>query len=263
MLLIHHDEAEVRDRCEYGRAGAEYDARPAAVSLAPGEQALGVGEPRVQHRERGLEAFAKAPDQLRGEPDLRHQHQRTLTACQHALDEPQIHLRLAAAGDAVQYEGPEATEGGGDPLHRERLFAGQFRAGATHPRERCLDIRGDLGAREPAAAEKCPGELAPAGKLCRKGGGRSPAAGSEKIQQRPLPRRPPRLPGSVLHGPFSTDHPALLERLRRRPQAQRLRQGAGHHFPERVGVVVSRPAQERQHRRIQHRLALEHLEHRL
>ena len=65
----------------------------------------------MQHRERRGEARAKAADELRGEPDFRHQDERAAARGEYLRDELQIHLGLAAAGDAVQDEGAEAAPG--------------------------------------------------------------------------------------------------------------------------------------------------------
>ncbi len=55
----------------------------------------------MQHRDGRGEALTEAADELRRETDLRHQHQRALSASQRLLDGVQVHLGLAAAGDAV------------------------------------------------------------------------------------------------------------------------------------------------------------------
>ena len=51
----------------------------------------------------------KRADELRRQRDLRHQHERAAARREHALDEAQVHLGLAAAGDAVQEKGAEAA----------------------------------------------------------------------------------------------------------------------------------------------------------
>jgi hypothetical protein len=85
-------------------------------------QALGVGETGVQERERRREALAKTPDELRRESDLRHQYQGSPALREHARDQVQIDLGLAAAGDAVQQIGAKARKPGADGFDRARLL---------------------------------------------------------------------------------------------------------------------------------------------
>ena len=103
-----------------------HDARMAAEGVAPRAQPLLIGERRMQHRHRGCEALAEAADELRGEPDLRHQHQRAAPGREHRCHELQIHLGLAAAGDPVQHECGEVTERRADRGHRLGLLAGKL-----------------------------------------------------------------------------------------------------------------------------------------
>ena len=109
VFLVDDHDAEIRDRREHRRARAEHDARLARQALAPGRQPLGVGQRGVQQRQRHGEALAEARHQLRRETDLRHQHQRALSAPQRVLDRVQIDLGLAAAGDAVEQERREPS----------------------------------------------------------------------------------------------------------------------------------------------------------
>jgi hypothetical protein len=104
VLLVDDDQPEVRNRGEHGRARAEHDAGVAAEGIAPGEEPLVIGQGRMQHRHRRLEARAKTLEKLRRQSDLRHEQQRAPAGAQHLLDEPQVDLGLAAAGDPVQHE---------------------------------------------------------------------------------------------------------------------------------------------------------------
>ncbi len=131
VFLVDDDEAEIRDRREHRGARAEHDARLAGHALPPGGETLGVGERGVQHGDRHREALAEAPDELRREPDLRHQHQRALAAPQRSLDGVQVDLGLAAAGDAVQQEGRETRVRGVDGRNGGGLFFAQRRARAA------------------------------------------------------------------------------------------------------------------------------------
>ena len=114
VLLVDHDHAQPLQRREQGRAGADHDHRLAAPDAAPLVETLAVGKPGVQDGDAAVEAALEAADQLRGERDLRHQHQRALAGGQGDGDGLQIDLGLAASGDAVQEEGGE--DAGGDGL---------------------------------------------------------------------------------------------------------------------------------------------------
>ena len=110
VLFIDHDDAQRRQRHEHRRAGADDDARPAAGRAAPSLQPLAVGQARVQGDQRHGKAFAKTRQQLRRQADLRAQHQRAAALCQHGVDQPQIHLGLAAAGHAIQQKAAIAAQ---------------------------------------------------------------------------------------------------------------------------------------------------------
>ena len=77
MLLVDDDRGRASGT---GANTAErvpmHDARCAAAARAPGRSALAVGERGMQRGDRHREALAEARDELRREPDLRHQHQR-------------------------------------------------------------------------------------------------------------------------------------------------------------------------------------------
>ena len=132
VFLVDDDHAEIGHRREHRRARAEHDARLARDALPPGGEALGVGERGMQHRDRHGETFAEARHELRREPDFRHQHQRAPAAAQRVLHRVQIDLGLAAAGDAIQQEGREASRA----PHRWRPprppVIAQGRASAAH-----------------------------------------------------------------------------------------------------------------------------------
>ncbi len=61
----------------------------------------------MKNRERHIEPLGEALDELRREADLRHQYERTLTARERTLHYLQVHLGLAATGDAVENERAE------------------------------------------------------------------------------------------------------------------------------------------------------------
>ena len=73
------------------------------------EEALTVLEPAVEDRHRAPEATAEAADQLRGEGNLRDQHQRSASASEGVLGGAEVDLGLPAPGDSLEEEGLEPT----------------------------------------------------------------------------------------------------------------------------------------------------------
>jgi hypothetical protein len=185
-----------------------------------------IGQPGVQHRHRCLEAPAKTLEQLRGEPDLRHEQQRPPPGEQHPLDELQVDLGLAAAGDPVKQECAESIERGGDGLHRFALLRQQRGSGGTHHAQRhraerhrsrrgCTWRRWHVGelhhdARDPASAEKRPRRLAPGAEMLIELRYTRLAPLDKPCEQRPLLWGAPRLAGRG--GPRTRfgEKPALL-----------------------------------------------------
>ncbi len=102
MLLVDDDQAEIVDRREHRRARAHADARLALAQAPPLGVALGGAQPRVQHRDGVAEALDEARDDLRGERDLRHQHDRAAALLERGRGGLQVDLGLARAGHAVQ-----------------------------------------------------------------------------------------------------------------------------------------------------------------
>ena len=77
----------------------------------------------MQHRQPARESGGEAPDCLRGERDLRHQDQALAALSQHIIEQAQVDLGLAAAGDAMEQKdiGLVSGEGYRDPLRRRLL----------------------------------------------------------------------------------------------------------------------------------------------
>ncbi len=128
MLLVDHDQAEVADRREDGRAGADADAGLAAAQAPPLVVALAGGESRVEDREAVAEAGAEARHGLRREADLGDEDDRAAAALQRRLDRGQVDLGLAGAGDAVQElaaRGAGVAVERGDDRGDRRLLLGQ------------------------------------------------------------------------------------------------------------------------------------------
>ena len=215
----------------------------------------------MQHRHRGCEALAEAADELRGEPDLRHQHQHAAPGCEHARHELQIHLGLAAAGDPVQHECGVVTQRRADRGHRLGLLAGKLRPRSEHARARGRLHRGHGAHRQPSASEQCAGGLAPGGQAFVEHVHGARAGSHEELEERALLAGPPRFALRKLLRPGRGDDPLLLLRPRGRPPAQRLGQRTRDDLTDGVVVVVRRPGQKRKRGRIEHRLAVEHLQH--
>ena len=87
----------------------------------------------MEHRQRGVESLAKATEELRGEADLGHQHQRPPALREDPLDEAQVNLGLAAARDAMQHVGAEAAEAARHRLDRRALLGQEHRTRRAQP----------------------------------------------------------------------------------------------------------------------------------
>ena len=139
VLLVDHDEGQPRQRRKHRRAGADDDARMAAVRRAPGIAALAIRQGRVHHRDAAAETAAKALDQLRRQGDFRHQHQRLAAGCDGGGDDPQVHLGFAAAGHAVEQVRAEVGKCSENGCHSLRLRSGE--------REFAVRLDGNRGVR--------------------------------------------------------------------------------------------------------------------
>ncbi len=102
MLLVDDDQPEVLDRGEHGRARPHAHPRLALAQPPPLGVALAGRQPRVQHGDGVAEAFDEAPDDLRGERDLGHEHDRAAPLLQRGGGGAQVDLGLARPGHAVQ-----------------------------------------------------------------------------------------------------------------------------------------------------------------
>ncbi len=115
VLLIHHDQPQLRQFGKHRQPRAQHDARLTALRLLPMLPALAIRQTTVQTNQRGIgEALLKITFQLRREVDFRYQQQHLLPTLQGMLHEVDIHLGLAAAGNAVQQKtGVAAASGHG------------------------------------------------------------------------------------------------------------------------------------------------------
>ncbi len=133
VLLVDDDQAKPRQRREDRQPGTEDDARFTGECRPPVALAGGFSQFAVQRHDR---AFRKTrpdpPFELRRQIDFRHQQQHLPSGRQHPIDQAQINLRLAAAGDAMEQIGTESglrIDGaqGGELLRRQFRRTRQLR----------------------------------------------------------------------------------------------------------------------------------------
>ena len=157
VLLVHDDDARPGQGHEHRRARAHDHRHLARARLQPRAQPLGLGQAGVQHGHRHRQAAPEAVHGLRREGDLGDEHQGLPPGLDHALDDPQVDLGLAATGHPLEQEGPEGPQGSGQrrdcpllrgvqhgpvPAARRGLSAtgGEQGLGPT-PAARCLRLR--------------------------------------------------------------------------------------------------------------------------
>ncbi len=127
MLLVHDHQAQLGQRCEHRQPCADHHPRAARLGIAPGAQALAVGQTAVQCGQRHVrEARLEAPDQLRSQVDFRDQDERLAPARQHLGDHREVDFGLAAAGDSAQEKGGKLRLLLQDRAHAVRLIRGEL-----------------------------------------------------------------------------------------------------------------------------------------
>ncbi|CAM5620981.1 hypothetical protein RLIN73S_07444 [Rhodanobacter lindaniclasticus] len=107
----------------------------------------------MQHLDAHPQPFTQASHGLQRQANLRHQQQRLPALRQHLLDQRQVDLGLAAAGDAVEQERLVAAKSGGDGGDRPALLVterGRHRYGLAAPWRRLLAAFEQAGGRQPA-----------------------------------------------------------------------------------------------------------------
>jgi hypothetical protein len=106
VLLVDDDRAQVRERREDGGARADHDALLPAPERPPLVVPLAVAERGVEHGHAVAEDGLEAPDRLRRQRDLGHEHDRgTALHLHHLAEQFDVDQRLAGAGDAAQQPG--------------------------------------------------------------------------------------------------------------------------------------------------------------
>ena len=204
MLLVDDDQAEVAQRREDGRAGADADARLAAAQAPPFVVALAVGEGRVQDGEAVAEPRPEARHRLRRQADLGDEDDRPLAARQRRLDRGQVDLGLARAGDAVQEQLARgaglAVERGDDPSRPRRSCSGS----SSRPAAAGADLGVARAAPHPRAAGRDQAALLEPPQ--------DAAVGADRGRQ--LRRRHLARPQRLQHGPLLDPEPlAAAQRL--------------------------------------------------
>ena len=259
VLLVHHDQAQRRERSEHRGARADDDARLAAVRSPPGLAALARSEARMQHHDAGAEAPVETLDQLRGKRDLGHQHQRLprraarFVLCKRRRDGLQIHLGLAAARDAVEEIGREASERCADRLQDVDLRAGEH--DVTRPRlNACGTFDLPLGFGPAAFRERLELRARAGAQVLRRGR----ALREPREQGSPAGRPPATL--ALEREPACRGQAPALGAFRRRglALAQGCGQGRRQDLADWMVVVIGSPAQQIECHRIEDRGRVEH-----
>ena len=88
----------------------------------------------MQHGQPTAEPGPEPVHQLWRQANFGHQHQTLLAAGEYVLQQAQVHLRLAATGDAFQQEGMEPGAHGGNGGERGSLRCGGLWAGGARGR---------------------------------------------------------------------------------------------------------------------------------
>ncbi len=127
VLLVDHDEPQRPEGREDGAPGAHRHVRGALPDTAPLTEALGSRELAVEHRHALAEACREAVEELRGQRDLRDEHEHLPAGGQCPRGEGKVDLGLPGPGDPVEEPGPLAVDGGDHVL----LVRVQGRRGRT------------------------------------------------------------------------------------------------------------------------------------
>ena len=111
VLLIDDDEAEVGERQKQSRARADNHPRLAARRRRPDPFALALRQPGVPFGRSRAEAAAEPIEKLRGQRDLRQEHERLASLPQRFGDRLEIDLGLARSSHALEQRGRERAVG--------------------------------------------------------------------------------------------------------------------------------------------------------
>ena len=124
VRLVDDQQPHAGQRSKDGAARTHDDVDLAARAALPRIEALSLGERGVQNGNAVAECRLETLRRLRRQRDLRHEHDRATAFPHDAFDRLDVHVRLAARGDAIEKCGLEALriERGVDPLQRTRLL---------------------------------------------------------------------------------------------------------------------------------------------
>ena len=236
MLLVDHDQAEPPHRGEDGRARTDAHPRLPRPQPRPLVVALAGRELRMQDGDRVAEARDEARHDLRGQRDLGDEHDHSAAVREGLLGGPQVDLRLARAGDAVQQH-PLARRGGHDRAQRRGLVGGQLRL-------RARGADGDVQGRPAHDARRDAREAARLQPAQR--GEVAPREARQRVQQRAL---------AVAQAVFHVDGPRrrrpqrglgprALRRQQERERARRRRAVLGRHPQREVHQLGGQPRLE-------------------
>ena len=199
LLLIDHDEAGALERREERGAGADDDVGRAIEDPAPFVEPLARRERAVQQRDTVAEASEEARHDLRGEHDLGDEDDDAFAARERGGCRAQIHLRLPAAGHAMEQE-PETCIAARAPRQRRRN-RGERRGLRGRRRRLARTVRVGEGELHwdppdgPAPHRHKPSPCERSGRLDRRARleqvPRAHRAGSEGAQRKPLARAEP------------------------------------------------------------------------
>ena len=102
VLLVDDDQSQIRDRRKQRGTCPNRDLHSPPSKRLPGVVALTRGETTVKNGDVVAEAGAEPSDELRCERDLRNEQHRATPRSAHFVDRPEVHLRLARTGHAMQ-----------------------------------------------------------------------------------------------------------------------------------------------------------------
>ncbi len=102
MLLVDDDQPEIARSARTRPSAARRRCAPRPRAAAATRRSARRAQARVQHRDGLAEAFDEAPDDLRRQRDLGHEHDRAATLRERELGGAQVDLGLARAGHPVQ-----------------------------------------------------------------------------------------------------------------------------------------------------------------
>ena len=114
VLLVDHDQTELRDRREDRRPRPHHDVHLAAANALPLIVTFAVRQPAMLDRDAIAKGFPKRGGDCWRQGNFRHEHNRAATGRALKGRQPQVKFRFSAAGDAVKQGGAKRA-GAGEP----------------------------------------------------------------------------------------------------------------------------------------------------